>query len=98
MGSVDVVDRGSSEIVVFCSGAVDGGLGHQLDRAVGEVRTLANLHLGARVLVNLGDATSCDETLAAFVARLREAVAESGSTVDLTNVPDTCKEVVDRLT
>jgi anti-anti-sigma regulatory factor len=82
MGSVEVVDRGSQEIVVFLSGDIDDSMGRQLDLAIEEVAELEP----PRVVVDLHDCTSLGPVGVQFLDALRRRGRLDGWQVDLTAI------------
>ena len=82
MGSVEVVDRGSQEIVVFLSGDIDDSMGRQLDLAIEEVASLEP----PRVVIDLHDCTSLWPIGVQFLDALRRRGRLDGWEVDLTAI------------
>src|SRR4029453_3493234 len=82
MGSVEVVDRGSQEIVVFLSGDIDDSMGRQLDLAIEEVSALEP----PRVVVDLHDCTSLGPIGVQFLDALRRRGRLDGWEVGLSAI------------
>jgi anti-anti-sigma regulatory factor len=91
MGSVEVVDRSSQEIVVFLSGDVDDSMGRQLDLAIEEVAELEP----PRVVVDLHDCTSLRPVGVQFLDALRGRGRLDGWQVDLTAISPAARNVLE---
>jgi anti-anti-sigma factor len=77
MGTVEVVDRGGREIVVFLSGDIDEGLEDQLRQAVDEVAELELISGLNHVVVDMHRVRSLSETGLVF---LRDLTARGDAT------------------
>jgi anti-anti-sigma regulatory factor len=91
MGSVEVVDRGSQEIVVFLSGDIDDSMGRQLDLAIEEVASLEP----PRVVIDLHDCTSLGPIGVQFLDALRRRGRVDGWQVDLTAISPAARNVLE---
>jgi anti-anti-sigma regulatory factor len=91
MGSVEVVDRGSQEIVVFLSGDIDDSMGRQLDLAIEEVASLEP----PRVVIDLHDCTSLGPMGVQFLDALRRRGRVDGWQVDLTAISPAARNVLE---
>jgi anti-anti-sigma factor len=91
MGSVEVVDRGSQEIVVFLSGDIDDSTGRQLDQAIEEVAELEP----PRVVVDLHDCTSLGSVGVQFLDALRRRGRLDGWQVDLAAISPAARNVLE---
>lgn len=92
MGSVEVVDRGSQEIVVFLSGDIDDSTGRQLDLAIEEVAELEP----PRVVVDLHDCTSLGPIGVQFLDALRRRGSLDGWGVDLAAISPAARAVLEQ--
>ena len=92
MGSVEVVDRGSQEIVVFLSGDIDDSMGRQLDLAIEEVAGLEP----PRVVVDLHDCTSLAPIGVQFLDALRRRGRLDGWEVDLSAISPAARTVLEQ--
>jgi hypothetical protein len=72
MGQVEVVDRGSREIVVFLRGDITGGMAKELTTALDEVAMLEELDDLHRVVVDTREVTAFDHAGLDFLRRLEE--------------------------
>lgn len=70
MGHVEVVDRGSREIVVFLSGAIDRTMERPLADAIERVTLLERINDLHRVVVDTREVTSFEEAGLRFIERL----------------------------
>jgi|SRR5215475_6886354 len=91
MGSIEVVDRGSQEIVVFLSGDIDDSMGRQLDSAIDEVAELEP----PRVVVDLHDCTNLGPMGVQFLDALRRRGSLEGWQVDLTAISPPARTVLE---
>jgi anti-anti-sigma regulatory factor len=91
MGSVEVVDRGSLEIVVFLSGNVDEAMGLELDAALEEVARLEP----PRVVVDTHECTSFGTTGVQFLDALRRRGRLEGWEVDLAAIGPAVRPVLE---
>lgn len=79
MGTVQVVDRGSLEIVVFLAGDIDDSIRTELEAAIEEV----SVHEPPRVVVDTHAATSIGPAGIGFLNALRARGQVDGYFVDL---------------
>jgi len=79
MGTVQVVDRGSLEIVVFLAGDIDDSMRTELEAAIEEV----SVHEPPRVVVDTHSATSLGPAGIGFLNALRARGQVDGYFVDL---------------
>jgi anti-anti-sigma regulatory factor len=70
MGQVEVVDRGSREIVVFLRGDITSGMAKELSAALDEVGLLERLDDLHRAVVDTREVTAFDATGLDFLRRL----------------------------
>jgi hypothetical protein len=97
VADVDVVDRGSGEVIVFLSGEVEELAGERLTGAVEQAVTLRQVSDPERVIVDLREVTGGGEGMRRFLEDLHAAGVREGFTVDLANVPAAAEPVVTRL-
>ncbi|NED94850.1 STAS domain-containing protein [Phytoactinopolyspora alkaliphila] len=81
MGTVEVVDRGGQEIVVFLSGDVDDVPAETFGEAVDEVATLERIGGLSVVVVNMQEVSNLGEPGLAFLRDLTEKGQNSGFAV-----------------
>jgi anti-anti-sigma regulatory factor len=91
MGTVEVVDRGSLEIVVFMSGEIDDDTRAAMDSALEQVSRLEP----QRVVVDTHDATSFGPTGVAFLDALRDRGRAEGFEVDLAAIGPEVRPVLE---
>lgn len=91
MGNIEVVDRGSLEIVVFLSGDIDDSMGRQLDAAIEEVARLEP----PRVLVDTHDCAGFGTVGVQFLDALRRRGRLEGWEVDLAAIGPTVRPVLE---
>jgi hypothetical protein len=72
MGQVQVVDRGSREIVAFLRGDIDEGMRAELSRALDEVALLERLDDLHRVVVDTREVTAFSRAGLEFLRKLEE--------------------------
>ncbi|WP_166346834.1 STAS domain-containing protein [Phytoactinopolyspora limicola] len=70
MGTIEVVDRGGREIVVFLSGSIDDTLAEQLHEAVAEVATLERIGGLNHVVVDMHRVSAMSGTGVEFLREL----------------------------
>jgi anti-anti-sigma regulatory factor len=92
MGSVEVVDRGSEEIVVFLSGDIEDVMRQELDGAVDEVSPLEP----SRVLVDTHECTSFGTAGVQFLDALRRRGQVEGWDVDLAAIGPAVRPVLEQ--
>lgn len=78
MGTVEVVDRGGLEIVVFLAGDIDDALTDQLHAAVDEVATLEQIGGLNRVVVDMHHVSAMADPGVAFLRELTERGQRAG--------------------
>lgn len=78
MGTIEVVDRGGQEIVVFLAGDIDDALTEQLHAAVDEVATLERIGGLNRVVVDMHNVTALQEAGVMFLRELAERGTQAG--------------------
>jgi hypothetical protein len=83
MGSVEVVDRGSREIVVFLRGDVGPAEAGALDGAIDEVDGLEQLSSLSRVVVDCRGVDSLGDDGVRFLRRLQERGERHGFALSL---------------
>ncbi|HEY6738335.1 MAG TPA: STAS domain-containing protein [Actinopolymorphaceae bacterium] len=83
MGHVDVVDRGSREIVVFLSGAIDETTREALADAAERVRLLLDVNDVSRVVIDSHQVTDFGAPGVRFLRGLEVAGREHGFDVAL---------------
>lgn len=92
MGTVQVVDRGSQEIVVFLTGDIDDSTQSALDAALEEVTA----HEPPRVVVDTHAATSLDPVGIGFLNALRARGQAEGYFVDLAAIGAAVRPALER--
>jgi anti-anti-sigma regulatory factor len=92
MGSVQVVDRGSLEIVVFLTGDIDESMRSELEDAIDEV----SVHEPPRVVVDFHAATSLEPAAIGFLNALRARGQVDGYFVDLTGIGPGVRPALER--
>jgi anti-anti-sigma regulatory factor len=91
MGSVEVVDRGSLEIVVFLSGDIKDGMGRELDAAIEDVARLEP----PRVVVDTHECISFGIAGVQFLDALRRRGRLEGWEVDLAAIGPAVRPVLE---
>lgn len=86
MGTIEVVDRGGREIVVFLSGNIDDVLGDQLHEAVDEVATLERIGGLTHVVVDMHRVTELTSPGVAFLKELIERGRDAGFEVSFSSM------------
>lgn len=92
MGTVQVVDRGSLEIVVFLSGNIDESMRSELEAALEEV----SVHEPPRVVVDTHAAASLGPAGIGFLNALRARGQVEGYFVDLAAIGPSVRPVLER--
>ena len=92
MGAVQVVDRGSLEIVVFLTGDIDESMQSELDAALEEV----SVHEPPRVVVDTHEATSLGPGGIGFLNALRARGQAEGYFVDLAAIGPAVRPALER--
>lgn len=92
MGTVEVVDRGSLEIVVFMSGDIDDAAQADLDAAVEQVSRLEP----PRVVIDTHNCTSFGPAGVRFLDVLREGGRAAGFEVDLAAIGPEVRPVLEQ--
>lgn len=91
MGTVEVVDRGSTEIVVFMSGDIDDSMQSELDDAIEAVTRLEP----PRVVVDTHNCTGFGQAGIHFLDRLRQRGRTEGYQVDLAAIGPAVRPVLE---
>jgi anti-anti-sigma factor len=95
MGTVEVVDRGAREIVVFLSGDIDDSNRDALDRAIDEVTALEELNDLSHAVVDMQGVTSLDDTGIAFLRRLNSRGERAGFDVSFSTMSASAHRAVE---
>lgn len=86
MGNVQVVDRGSREIVVFLKGDIDGDMSDALHEAVDRVASLEALEGLSHAIVDMHAVTAMGQAGVEFLRELEGRGRRSGFEVSFSNM------------
>lgn len=95
MGDVEIVDRGSREIVLFLSGDIDEGMQSRLDEAADEVDELEERDGLSRLIVDMQRVTRLGPAGVEFLRNLQQHGRRHGYTVGLSMVSAPAHEVLE---
>ncbi len=95
MSGVEVVDRGSREIVVFLSGDLDDESPDQVRTAVEEVTRLEELNALEQVVVDMHRVTELGDRGVGFLRELVERGARAGFSVSFSSMSGSAHRAVE---